>query len=84
MWPLTDVGRQSVVDPDLDVEPTQNETRRSARPRCAQCGEVIGTYEPLILASDDGFRKTSQASEPHLLPTTEACYHLACSPAGVP
>jgi hypothetical protein len=39
---------------------------------------VIGVYEPLVLARDEGHHTTSQAAEPDLFPTPDRCYHAQC------
>ena len=36
---------------------------RTDRRRCAHCADVIGVYEPLILAGDGEIRETSLAAE---------------------
>jgi hypothetical protein len=46
--------------------------------RCEVCGDVIGTYEPLILWSGGTVREVSRASEPDLSPTVGKQYHSAC------
>lgn len=46
--------------------------------RCQVCGDVIGTYEPLILWSRGTVREISRASEPDLSPTVGEQYHSAC------
>jgi hypothetical protein len=46
---------------------------------CAQCGEVIGVYEPLVVVEDGAARQTSCAAEPQLLAGAHAsCYHGDC------
>jgi hypothetical protein len=52
-----------------------------ARPRCVVCGEVIGSYEPMILVQDGKPRKTSTAAEREGAWQTGECYHAACYPA---
>jgi len=47
-------------------------------PRCQQCDEIIGVYEPLVMARDGVPHTTSIAAEPHLFPAVEVCYHGAC------
>ena len=46
--------------------------------RCEYCGEVIGVYEGLVLATDDEVRETSRAAEPNLPLESAAPYHRAC------
>ncbi len=51
--------------------------------RCAQCGEVLGTYEPLLLIEDGVARRTSFAAEPELALASEthSYLHPACARA---
>jgi hypothetical protein len=46
--------------------------------RCAHCGDVIGVYEPLILAGDGEVRETSVAAERDVGLARSARYHRAC------
>jgi len=47
--------------------------------RCSHCGDVIGSYEPLIVLLDDEVRETSRAAEPELaLDTGAERFHVAC------
>lgn len=78
VWIDTDPGSLDLDDAALGVSPREHETEFAARPRCTFCGDVIGVYEPLVLAAADGHRTTSQAAEPHLFPTSDACYHGTC------
>ena len=50
----------------------------SGLPRCRHCGDVIGVYEPVILRSPDGDRRTSRIAEPHLFTGEGAWYHELC------
>jgi hypothetical protein len=46
--------------------------------RCAQCGDVIGVYEPLILVTNGSPRATSLASDPAVSRAPGEPYHRAC------
>lgn len=46
--------------------------------RCAQCGDVIGVYEPVILVSNGFPRATSLASDPAVSRARGEPYHRAC------
>ena len=45
---------------------------------CVHCGDVIGVYEPLILAGDGEIRETSLAAERDVVLARSAHYHRAC------
>ena len=69
------------------LNPSEKPDRLQAKPRCALCGDVIGSYEPMILVEDGKPRKTSasakqdrdpQASERD--PQASERYHAACYP----
>ena len=47
-------------------------------PRCRHCRDVIGAYEPLVIATPSGRYDSSLAAEPHLYETARPCYHRAC------
>ena len=47
------------------------------RPRCRHCCDVIGVYEPIVVQSDDGERRTSLAAEPGLS-ADDRCFHAEC------
>jgi hypothetical protein len=50
---------------------------------CADCGQVIGVYEPLVHVIAGIAHKTSRAADPHLARSqADACYHLACRDLG--
>jgi hypothetical protein len=65
-------------DPELGVSHIDLDTESAGPPRCGLCVDVIGVYEPLVLAGADYTGTTSQAAEPHLFPTLDACYHGTC------
>ena len=46
--------------------------------RCGRCGEVIGIYEPLVLAHDGLARATSVAGEPYIAAEPGERFHRAC------
>ena len=47
--------------------------------RCAQCGDVMGVYEPLVIVDEHGARQTSRAAEPQLVREQGMQhYHRAC------
>ena len=49
-----------------------------ARVCCDRCGEVLGVYEPLILAAGGRVRETSRAAEQSLPLVGATYYHRAC------
>ena len=49
-------------------------------PKCHQCGEVIGVYEPLVRLVDGQPCETSRAREPQAGSLGERCYHRTCLP----
>ena len=50
------------------------------KPRCALCGDVIGSYEPMILVEDGEPRKTSPSAKRDRDRQAGECYHAACYP----
>jgi hypothetical protein len=47
--------------------------------RCAECGEPIGVYEPLVHVINGIAHRTSRAADPHIACSEVGlCYHLAC------
>jgi hypothetical protein len=46
--------------------------------RCGHCGEVIGIYEPLVLAHGGLVRATSVAGEPRIAAEPGERFHRAC------
>jgi hypothetical protein len=46
--------------------------------RCQRCGDVIGTYEPMIVLSDGARHETSLAASPKLAGEGAEHYHSAC------
>jgi len=50
--------------------------------RCIRCGDVIGTYEPLVVVDATGARQTSLAAEPRLEHAGGEHYHRACYESG--
>jgi hypothetical protein len=48
--------------------------------RCAHCGDVIGTYEPMVALIDGHARDTSKAAEIGNEGRLGDCYHQACYP----
>ncbi len=46
--------------------------------RCTGCGDVIGTYEPLVALREGWARGTSKAAEADGASTLGECYHRAC------
>jgi hypothetical protein len=46
--------------------------------RCGHCGEVIGIYEPLVLAHEGLVRTTSVAGEPRIGAEPGQRFHRAC------
>lgn len=47
-------------------------------PRCGECDDVIGVYEPLIHLSGGAAWRTSRAAEPAVSCSSGQCYHLDC------
>jgi hypothetical protein len=47
-------------------------------PKCHQCGEVIGVYEPLVILVEGRPLETSRAREPQAGSLGERCYHRTC------
>lgn len=45
---------------------------------CAACGDVIGVYEPMIVITAGGARKTSRAREPELTQDDGILLHAHC------
>jgi hypothetical protein len=45
---------------------------------CAHCGELIGTYEPMVTVDDGLVRKTSRTAEIRAGRLASEHYHLAC------
>jgi hypothetical protein len=50
---------------------------------CQRCGEVIGVYEPLVVANSSQARITSRAAEPALPADGSYCHHSCLSAADV-
>jgi hypothetical protein len=52
----------------------------SLRPRCAQCGDVLGVYEPLIWETSDQALRTSLLRSPELSEPggLGSVFHHAC------
>ena len=46
--------------------------------KCDRCGDVIGTYEPVIVVNNGGARRTSLAAEPGLASRPGEHYHRPC------
>ena len=46
--------------------------------RCGHCGEVIGIYEPLVLAHEGLARATSVAGEPQIAAEPGERFHGTC------
>jgi hypothetical protein len=46
--------------------------------RCRRCGELIGVYEPLAVADEQGIRITSRAAEPGLGDYEAIYFHRDC------
>jgi hypothetical protein len=48
------------------------------RLRCNRCGDVIGTYEPMVVLADGQARETAKAAEQDIARSVGECYHHAC------
>jgi hypothetical protein len=46
--------------------------------RCNRCGDVIGTYEPMVVLADGQARETAKAAEQDIARSIGECYHHAC------
>ena len=46
--------------------------------RCRHCGDVVGSYEPLVVLLDGRARVTSKAAEPDIKAKPGEHYHRAC------
>ena len=64
------------MPPPLNL-PEQPE-RIPQRPHCAQCGDVIGAYEPMILVEDGKPRRSAVSAERDEGAQTVERYHAAC------
>jgi hypothetical protein len=71
-------GGQTVTVSQLNSESS------SAVPRCQYCRDVIGAYEPLVMATPSGRHDSSLTAEPQLYGTDHPCYHRACYEQGRP
>ena len=47
-------------------------------PRCPDCGDVLGVYEPIVHVLGTQARRTSRAAEPSASSSEGQCYHLDC------
>jgi hypothetical protein len=56
---------------------------RAPRPRCRYCGDIIGVYEPMVVADAGRARLTSLAAEPDL-PAEARSFHRECHRAAHP
>jgi hypothetical protein len=57
---------------------TQPGTGMNLALRCQRCGDVIGSYEPMILLESGGVRETSRAAEPKAASPCSEHYHRDC------
>jgi hypothetical protein len=46
--------------------------------RCADCGDVIGAYEPVVMVGEGQVRRTSRTAELRAGRLESEHYHLAC------
>jgi len=46
--------------------------------RCQRCGDVIGTYEPMIVLEDGDARETSKVADQKATSEWSEYYHHAC------
>jgi hypothetical protein len=53
-------------------------TQMDEKLRCVSCGDVIGTYEPLVTLCAGQTRRTSKAAEMDRCDSLGECYHRAC------
>ena len=60
------------------MEGSVNHHSATSVPRCGDCHDVIGVYEPLVCVLEGSVRHTSRAAEPHLRQSGERWYHLSC------
>ncbi len=52
--------------------------KRPAVVACDHCGDLVGVYEPLIIAENGKVRESSRAAEPRLPLVHTTYYHRAC------
>jgi hypothetical protein len=52
------------------------------RAACVVCRQVVGIYEPVLVRSADGYRRTSLVKEPALGSGGVELVHPACSVPG--
>lgn len=52
------------------------------RAACVVCRQVVGIYEPVLVRSADGYRRTSLVKEPALGSGGVELVHPACSALG--
>lgn len=63
----------------LTAEVSALEHKRASPPRCEQCGEVIGVYEPLFHVLDGVAVETSRAAQSELsYGARGSYYHARC------
>jgi hypothetical protein len=67
--------RPEDVDPDPRLV---GETMVDDRPRCSECGDVIGVIERLVALIDGEAHATSIAAQPDIRLARGALYHQAC------
>ncbi len=50
--------------------------------RCQRCGDVIGTYEPMIVLKNGEAQETSKLADPNAASERSERYHRDCFIAG--
>ena len=54
------------------------ESHGNRAPRCDDCGDVIGVYEPMTIVDGTRIRETSLAAEPRLAAHGDGSFHRDC------
>jgi hypothetical protein len=62
----------------MDLTRTQKPTHVQPVMTCGHCGDVIGTYEPLVLVCGGQARMTSVAAEPRVDGEPGEHFHRSC------
>lgn len=73
-----DLPRATLPAAPADPTPGRRPVTSTKVLTCTHCGDVIGVYEPLILAGDGEVRETSLAAERYELSSRTVHYHRAC------
>ena len=77
--PRMGMARSVLVGPSHDMEEGMDLALR-----CRRCGDVIGTYEPMIVLENGNARETSKAADPKAASEWSEHYHRDCYIADQP